>query len=151
MTVLSTMRQQQRRRARSVLALLVMVWASIALQACDTLPQASELIVDQLAQVEAQHLPSDQSGHVPDHDCARCLDCRHDGCVEPSFCEGSVVVATKAETRLPDNTEFESPVVAAIDDFDPAVNSTETPLVRSKHRMSAAAVPLTVQYCVYLI
>jgi hypothetical protein len=128
-----------------------MVWASVALQACDTWPQASELIVDRLAQVEAQHLPSDQSGHVSDHDCARCLDCRHDGCVEPSFCEGPVVFSSKAETRLPDNTEFESPVVAAINDLDLIVNSTNTPLERSKYRVSAATVPLTVQYCVYLI
>lgn len=151
MTILSTMRQHQRRRAHSVLALLAMVWVSVALQACATSPQASELIDDRPAQVEVLHLSSDQSGHDPQHDCAQCLDCGHDGCAEPSSCEGPVVVSTKAETRLPDITEFESAVAVVIDDLDLAVNYPNISLVRPRHRVTVATVPLTVQYCVYLI
>jgi len=151
MTILSTMRQHQRRRARSVLALVAMVWVSVALQACATSPQASELVVDRPAHVEVPHISSDQSGRDSQHDCAQSLDCGHDGCAEPSSCEGPVVVSTKVETRLPDITEIESAATVAIDDLDLGGNSPNTSLMRPRHRVSAAAVPFTVQYCVYLI
>lgn len=151
MTILSTLRQQQQRRVRTVLSLLVLVWLNVALQACASAAPATELSVDRPVEAEVQHLPSDHSGHVSDHDCAQCLDCEHDGCTESSVCDGSVVVSTKAETRLLDNLD---PNLTA---FAPPGHSVAAPVMpcssseRGVWTVVASGIPLNVQHCVYLI
>lgn len=151
MAILSTLRRQQRRRARSVLGLLVLVWLNVALQSCAAAAPDTELSDNRPVRSEALHESRDHSGNDPDHDCEQCLDCQHDSCSESSLCGGPVVVSTKVEIRLPDNTEFESTVAAMIDDLDLAASSLNTSLMRPEYGVTAAAVPLTVRYCVYLI
>ena len=151
MTILSTMRQHQRRRARSVLGLLVMVWVGATLQACAMSAPVTELPVERPVHIGTQHISSHLSDHAPEHECAQCLDCRNNDCVEPSLCEEPVAVNTKADTRLTDNPEINTAAAVMIDDLDLAVSSANTPLVRPMYRVTAAAVPLSVQYCVYLI
>ena len=151
MTTLATLRHLQRTRARTVLGLLVVVWLNLTLQACATAAPATELSVDRPVMSEALDSTRNHSGHAADQQCEHSVDCRHDGCTEPSSCDRPVVVSTKAETRLPDNTEFESTVAVTIDDLVAAVTSPTAPLIRPAYRVAAAPVPLTVQYCVYLI
>ena len=151
MTILVTLRQQQRSRARTVLGLLVVVWLNLSLQACAVTVPATELSVDRPAASEVLDATRTHSGHIADEHCTRNLDCEHDRCAERSSCDGPVVASTKAETRLSDNTEFESTVAVTIDDLDTAITFPNTSPVRPKYVVTAAAVPLTVQYCVYLI
>ena len=151
MTILATFRQTQQTRARTVLSLLVVVWLNLTLQACATAAPATELSVDRPVMSEALDSTRNHSGHAADQQCEHSVDCRHDGCTEPSSCDRPVVASTKAETRLPDNTEFESTVAVTIDDLVAAVTSPTAPLIRPAYRVAAAPVPLTVQYCVYLI
>ena len=151
MTILATLRQKQQTRARTVLSLLVVVWLNLTLQACATAAPATELSVDRPITSEALDSTRNHSGHASDQQCAHCVDCPHDGCTEPSSCDRPIVASTKAETRLFDNTEFESTVAVTIDDLVAAVTSPTAPLIRPAYSIAAAPVPLTVQYCVYLI
>ena len=151
MTILVTLRQQQRSRARTVLGLLVVVWLNLSLQACAVTVPATELSIDRPAASEVLDAMRTHSGHVADEHCTQNLDCEHDRCAERSLCDGPVVASTKAETRLTDNTEFESTVAVTIDDLVAAVTSPTAPPIRPAYRVVAAPVPLTVQYCVYLI
>jgi len=151
MTILATLRLQQRTRARTVLGLLVVVWLNLSLQACTVTVPATELSVDPPAASEVLDATRTHSGHVAAEHCTQNLDCEHDRCAERSLCDGPVVASTNAETRLPDNTEFESTVAVTIDDLVAAVTSPTAPPIRPAYRVVAAPVPLTVQYCVYLI
>ncbi len=151
MTILATLRLQQRTRARTVLGPLIVVWLNLTLQACATIAPATELSVDRPVESEVLDSTRTHSGHVPDEHCTHCLDCEHDRCIERSSCDEPVVASTKAETRLPDKFEFEPTVVVIIDDLVAAVSSPTAPLMRPAYSVAAAAVPLTVQYCVYLI
>ena len=151
MTILATLRQKQQTRARTVLGLLVVVWLNLTLQACATAVPATELSVDRPVESVVLEPTRTHSGHVPDEHCTHCVDCGHDRCIERSSCEGPVVASTKAETRLPDKFELESTVAVVVNDFDTAITFPNTPPVRPKCGVTAAPVPLTVQYCVYLI
>jgi len=151
MTFLATLRQRQQTRARTVLGLLVVVWLNLTLQACATTAPATELSVDRPVASETLDSTRTHSGHASDERCTHCADCEHDRCTESSSSDGPVVASTKAESRLFDNTEFESTVAVTIDDLVAAVTSPTAPLIRPAYSIAAAPVPLTVQYCVYLI
>ena len=151
MTILASFRQQQRTRARTVLGLLVVVWLNLTLQACAAAAQADETPADRtVATNTLDHTRTHSGDALPEH-CPFCPGCEHDGCTERGGCDGPVVAGTMADTRLPDNTEFESTVAVTIDDLVAAVISPTAPLIRPAYRVAAAPVPLTVQYCVYLI
>lgn len=151
MTILATLRQQQRTRSRTVFGLLVVVWLNLTLQACATTTPATELSVDRPVASETLDSTRTHAGHASDKHCTYCLDCEHDRCAERSPCDRPVVGSTKAETRLPDNAQFESTVAVATNELLAAISSPKPPLVRPTFRVAAAPVPLTVQYCVYLI
>jgi len=151
MTILATLRLQQRTRARTVLGLLVVVWLNLSLQACTVTVPATELSVDRPVSGEVLDATRTHSGHVVDEHCTHCADCEHDRCTERSSCDGPVVASTKAESRLPDKFEFESTVAVRIDDLVAAVTSPTAPLIRPAYRVAAATVSFTLQFCVYLI
>lgn len=142
MSVLATLRLQQRTRARTVLGLLIVVWLNLTLQACAVGEQATELSDDRPAAGEVLDSTRDDSSHLPVERCAQ---------KEPSFCDGPVVASTKAEALLPDNSEFKPTAAAAIDDVVAAVPPPTVPPLRPAYPVVAAAVPLTIQYCVYQI
>jgi len=151
MTFLATLRHQQRTRARAALGLLVVVGLNLALQACAAAAPADEMPADRTVATSTLEPTQVHLGHAQPEQRPFCPGCEHDGCTERGSCDGPVVAGTKAEIRLPDNTEFESAVAVAIDDLDLVANSPNIFPVRPWVCVSAAAVPLTVQYCVYLI
>ena len=151
MTFLATLRQLQRTRARTVLGLLVVVWLNLTLQACAGAAPASDMPADRTVATNTVDQTSTHSGHaLPEH-CPFCQGCDYDGCAEHGCCDSPVAAGTKAEFRLPENHEFESTAAVAVDDPDLAVNTPDTSPVRPSYRVVAAAVPLHIQYCVYLI
>ena len=151
MTVLATFRHQQGTRARTVLGLLVVVWLNLTLQACAVAASANEMPADRTVATSTLDTTPAHSGHALSEQRPFCADCEHDGCTERGSCDPPVAAGTKAESRLPETDQFESPVAVAIDDLDFAIDSPNISRVRPWDCVSAAAVPLTVQYCVYLI
>lgn len=150
MTILATLRHLQRTRARTVLGLLVVVWLNLTLQGC-AIASPDTLLADRPVASGELDFSRTHSGHTQSEHRPFCPDCEHERCTEGTPCDGLVVASTKAETRLPDNTEFELTVAVSIDDLVAAVTSPTAPLIRPAYRVAAAPVPLTVQYCVYLI
>ena len=150
MTLLSTLRHQQRTRARTVLGLLVVVWLNLTLQACAAAP-ANVMPADRMVATSMLEPTQVHSGHAQPEHRPFCPGCEHDGCTERGSCDPPVAAGTKAESRLPETDQFEAPVAVAIDDLGFAIDSPNISLVRPWDCVSAAAVPLTVQYCVYLI
>ena len=150
MTFLATLRHQQRTRARTVLSLLVVVWLNLTLQACAVAAPANDMPADRAVVTSTLDSTQAHSGHsLPEHR-QFCPGCEHDGCTEHGSCDGPVAAGTKAETRLPETTQFESTVAVAVDDLDLAVNSPNRSLMRPRYRVTAAAVPLHIRHCVYL-
>ena len=150
MTILATLRHQQRTRARTVLGLLVVVWLNLTLQACAVSAPVDESPADRTVVTNTLDLTHAHSDHaLPEHR-QFCPGCEHDGCTERGSCDGPVAAGTKAETRLPETTQFESTVAVAVDDLDLAVNSPNRSLMRPPYRVTAAAVPLHIRHCVYL-
>ena len=150
MTLLATLRHQQRTRARTVLALLVVVWLNLFLQGCaiaspDISPADRPVASGELDPSRAH------SGHAQSEQRQFCTGCEHERCTEGTPCDGPVAAGTKAETRLPENSEFESAAVVAVDDLHLAANTLDTSPVRQTYRAVAAAVPLNIRHCVYLI
>ena len=151
MTFLATLRHQQRTRARTVLGLLVVVWLNLTLQACVAAAPANEMPADRTVASFTLDSTRAHSGHTLPEQRQFCPGCEHDGCTEGGSCASPVAAGTKAETRLPETYQFESPVAVAADDLVFANDSPNISPVRPWDCVSAAAVPLTVQYCVYLI
>ena len=150
MTFLATLRQLQRTRARTVLGLLVVVWLNLTLQGCaiaspDTLPADRPVASSELDPSRTH------SGHAQPEQRPFCTGCEHERCTEGTPCDGPVAAGTKAEVRLPETSEFEFTAAVAVDDLDLAVNTLDTSPVRPRYRAVAAAVPLHIQNCVYLI
>ena len=150
MNLLATLRHQQRTRARTVLSLLVVVWLNLTLQACAAAAPADDMPADRAVATSMLDSTPAHSGHALPEQCQRCPSDEHDGCTEHGSCDGPVAAGTKAETRLPETTQFESTVAVAVDDLDLAVNSPNRSLMRPRYRVTAAAVPLHIRHCVYL-
>jgi hypothetical protein len=146
MNFLATLRHQQRTQARTVLGLLVVVWLNLTLQGCAT-ASPDTLLVDRPVASSELDFPRTHSSHAQPE---QCPFCEHERCTEGTPCDGPVTAGTKAETRLFETHEFESTAAASIDDLDLAVISPNICLVRPKNRVTAAAVPLHIQHCVYL-
>ena len=150
MRFLATLRQLQRTRARTVLGLLVVVWLNLTLQGCaiagpDTMP-ADRPVASSELEPSRSH-----SGHAQSEQRPFCAGCEHERCIEGTPCDGPVAASIKAELRVPESFESESTAAVAVDDLDLAVNTLDTSPVRPMYRAVAAAVPLHIQYCVYLI
>ncbi len=133
-----------------MLGLLVVVWLNLTVQGCaiaspDTQPADRPVASSELDPSRTH------SGHASHGQCPLCLDCEHERCTESTPCDGPVVAGTKAETRLPETYESESTAAVAVDDLDLAVNTLDTSPLRPTYRAVAAAVPLHIQNCVYLI
>ena len=150
MTFLATLRHQQRTRARTVLALLVVVWLNLLLQGCAIAspgtPPADRPVASSELDSSRTH-----SGHTQPERRPFCTGCEHERCTEGTPCDGPVAAGTKAETRLPETSEFESTVAVTVGDLDLAVNTLDMSPMRPTYRAVASAVPLNIQYCVYLI
>jgi hypothetical protein len=127
MTLLATLRQQQRIRARTVLGLLVVVWLNLALQACAATTQANDMPADRTVASHTLDPFGAHSGHAHGEQCPFCPGCEHDGRAEHGSCDSPVVAGTKAD-----------------------ISSLVTP-VQPPFGVTTAAVSLTKQYCVYLI
>lgn len=150
MTFLATLRHQQRTRARTALTLLVVVWLNLTLQACVAAAPAHEMPADRTIATSTLDTTPAHSGHALPEQRQFCPGCEHDGCTEGGSCVSPVAAGTKAETRLSETNQFELTVAVAIDDLDLAVNFPNTPLIRPRHHVTAAAVPLHIRHCVYL-
>ena len=150
MTLLATLRHQQRIRARTVLGVLVVVWLNLTLQGCAAAAPANEMPADRTVATSTLDITPAHSGHTLPEQCPFCPGCEHDGCTERGSCDGPVAAGTKAETRLPETYQFESAVAVAIDDLNLAANTFDTSPVRPTYRVATAAVPLHIRNCVYL-
>lgn len=151
MTLLATLRQQQRIRARTVLGLLVVVWLNLALQACAVTTQANDMPADRTVASHTLDPFGAHSGHAHGEQCPFCPGCEHDGRAEHGSCDSPVVAGTKADTRLPDSHELE-PIAAAVDgEYEATLISSLVTPVQPPFGVTTAAVSLTKQYCVYLI
>ena len=150
MTLLATLRHQQRTRARTVLALLVVVWLNLFLQGCAI---ASPDISPADRPVASSELDPSRthSGHAQSQQRQFCAGCEHDRCTESTACDGPVAAGTKAETRLPETSESESAAAVAVDDLYLAANTLDTSPARPTYRAVAAVVPINIRHCVYLI
>ncbi len=152
MNLLATLRHQQQTRARTVLVLLVVVWLNLALQACTAAAPANDMPADRTAVTNPLDLNRAHSDHTQPEQCPFCPDCEDDGCAEQGPCDGPVVAGTKAEYRPPDSSEF--PPVAAAGGYDLEVvfiSGITSPNRTGSTSVTAAAVSLNIQYCVYLI
>ena len=151
MTFLATLRQLQRTRARTVLALLVVVWLNLTLQACASSAPPTDMPADRTVASSTLDPSGAHSGDAHGEHCPFCPGREHDGCAEQGSCDGPVAAGTKAEVRLPESLEFESTAAVTVSDPDLAVINLDTSPVRPSDRAVAAAVPLNIQHCVYLI
>ena len=150
MTLLSTLRHQQRIRARTVLGLLVVVGLNLTLQACAAVAPANDMPADRTVVTSTLETTQAHSGHAQPEHRPFCPGCEHDGCTERGSCDGPVAAGTKAETRLPETDQFESTAAVVVGDLDLAVTTLDTSPVRSTNGAVAAAVPLHIRHCVYL-
>ena len=150
MTLLATLRHQQRIRARTVLGLLVVVGLNLTLQACAAVAPANDMPADRTVVTSTLETTQAHSGHAQPEHRPFCPGCEHDGCTERGSCDGPVAAGTKAETRLPETDQFESTAAVVVGDLDLAVTTPDTSPVRSTNGAVAAAVPLHIRHCVYL-
>jgi hypothetical protein len=130
-----------------VLGLLVVVWLNLTLQGCAIASPDTPLVDRPVASSELDSSRTHSSHAQPE----QCPFCEHERCTEGTPCDGPVTAGTKAETRLSETHELESTAAVAVDDVDHAVNTPDTSPVRPTYRAVTAAVPLNIQYCVYLI
>lgn len=147
MTLLATLRYQQRNRARIVLGLLAIVWLNLTLQGCAIASPDTPLVDRPVASSELDSSRTHSSHAQPE----QCPFCEHERCTECAACDGPVAAGVKAETRVPESTQIESTAAVAVDEFDLAVNILDNSPVRPTYRAVAAAVPFNIQYCVYVI
>ena len=150
MTLLATLRHQQRIRARTVLGLLVVVGLNLTLQACAAAAPADEMPADRTVATSTLESTQVHSGHAQPEQRPFCPGCEHDGCTERGSCDPPVAAGTKAETRLPETDQFELTAAVVVGDLDLAVTTLDTSPVRPRDCVSAAAVPLHIRHCVYL-
>ena len=150
MTLLATLRHQQRTRARTVLGLLVVVWLNLTLQACAAAASVNEMPADRMVATSSLEATQAHSGHAQPEHRPFCPGCEHDGCTERESSDPPVAAGTKAENRLPGTDQFEYPLAVGIDYLDFAVDSPNIFPVRPWDCVTAAAVPLHIQHCVYL-
>lgn len=118
MTLLATIRHQQRTPARTVLGLLVVVWLNLAPQTCTAASQTNEMTADRTVATSTLDLTAAHSGHTLPEQCPLCPGCGDDGCTESWSCDGPVLAGTKSETRLPDTHDFESALGAVVDNLE---------------------------------
>jgi len=135
-----------------MLALLVVVWLNLALQACAAAAPANDMPADRTVVTNSLDLNRAHSGHALPEQCPFCPGCEHDGCAEQGSCDGPVIAGTKAEVRPPDSDES-PPIAAAVgNDLEVVFNSGITsPNRQGLNSVTAAAVSLRIHYCVYLI
>lgn len=151
MTLLATLRQQQRTRAHTVLGLLVVVWLSLALQACAATAPATDMPADRTVASNTLDPSGAHSGRAHGEQRPFCPGCEHDGCAEHGSCDNPVVAGTKADTRLPDSHELESIAAAADGEYDATLGAMLVSPVQTLCGVTTAAISLTKRYCVYLI
>lgn len=153
MTVLPTLRQKHKDRSRTVVVLLLVVWLNLALQACAATAPISETTGTQATTSATLDFDSTHAEHDRKESCQLCPSCVHGTCTENGTCDGGTVAAVaKPETRFPDTHQIQL-IAAGVDNDDgvAAISRSASPRTQPSYLMTAAAVPLTIRYCTFLI
>lgn len=150
MSLITTLRQRRRLRARTVLAAFMLVWLNVVLQPCVMAMPVSDVASDQLAHQHESQSKAAHGQHDEHDDCPHCAVFGAVNCGEGDGCDEPDVVQSNGTIKLKDTTPR---LMAVLPVPDLALHTGQ--LLRAASILPRAAPPppgpaISIRYCVYL-
>ena len=150
MSLISTLRANQRPWARTVLAMVALVWLNLALQPCVMAATVTENSSEYSHHQEEGHAATHPKQHESQHHCPHCAVVNHGKCADGNVCGEPDVVQPSSPTELKDNSAKLMAMLPALYGASKTVPRSTLPDITTRAVPPSSGLSLSIRYCVYL-